>query len=38
MEIPRVEVFPEANVSSLAYVVCGVGWSHFVEVEVIDIV
>jgi hypothetical protein len=37
IEIPKVETFPEANVSPLAYYDCATGWSHFVILEVIDI-
>jgi hypothetical protein len=37
-EIPKIEEFREANVTPLAYMVCGEGWSHYLEVEVVDIV
>jgi hypothetical protein len=37
LEIPKVEAITEANVSPLAYFICGVGWSHFVILEVMDI-
>jgi len=38
LESPKDEPLPEPNVSPYAYFVCGVGWSHFIVLEVVDVV